>query len=88
MFERWTVKRENLGKTGSEGGVIIRDEEMPSIGRVTIEKIQNIQTGKTYFPVTIGIPDQLIHTAFFSSLDNAKEGADIAKLLIQVLSDS
>ena len=88
IFERWNVIRENLGKTGSEGGVITRDEELPSIGRVTIEKTQNIQTGRIYFSVTVGIHDQLVHTAFFSSLDNAKEGADIAKLLIQVLSDS
>jgi hypothetical protein len=85
MFERWLSLTQNLGQEGSEGGTIVHDEELPEIGRVAIERKTNLKTGSDYFGVTIGVYGTLVHTAFFSSLEDALEGMNIAKILIQVL---
>ncbi len=85
MFERWLSLIQNLGQEGSEGGTIVHDDELPGIGRVTIERKTNLETGSDYFGVTIGVYGALVHTAIFSSLEDALEGMNIAKILIQVL---
>lgn len=86
-FEYWDSLTQNLDKEGSEGGVIVRDDELPSTARVTIERKTRPNSDSSYFAVTIGVYDLLVHTAFFGSLDDAVEGADLAKLLIQVILD-
>ncbi len=83
MFEKWLSLTQHLGQEGSEGGTIVNDDELPGISRVTIERKTNLETGSNYFGVTIGLYGTLAHTAFFSSLEDALEGAKIAKLLIQ-----
>ncbi len=85
MFEKWLSLTQHLGQEGSEGGIIVHDDELPGIGRVTIERETNLKTGLDYFGVTTGVYGMLVHTAFFSSLEDALEGMQIAKLLIQVL---
>jgi hypothetical protein len=88
MFERWISLTQNLGLPGSEGGVIVRDDELPSTARVTIERKTRPESGLDYYCVTIGVYGALVHTAFFSSRDDAAEGADVAKLLVQALSNN
>jgi hypothetical protein len=85
MFEKWLSLTQNLGQEGSEGGTIVHDEELPEIGRVTIERKTNLRTSSDYFGVTIGVYGTLVHTAFFSSLEDALEGMKLAKILVQVL---
>ncbi len=85
MFEKWLSLTQHLGQEGSEKGTIVHDDELPGIGRVTIERKTNLKTGLDYFGVTIGVYGTLVHTAFFSSLEDALEGMKIAKILIQVL---
>lgn len=87
MFEQWLSLTQNLGLPGSEGGVIVRDDELPSTARVTIERKTRPESGLDYYCVTIGVYGALVHTAFFSNRDDATEGADIAKLLVQTLRD-
>ena len=85
QIDGWTPLIQNFGQKGSEGGTIIFDDEMPEIGRVTIEEVSNPTTGFLHYCVTVGVYGLLVHTAFFSTLEDAKEGADIAKLIIIVL---
>jgi hypothetical protein len=85
MFEKWTPLTQNLEQVGPEGGVIIHDDELPGVGRVTIERKTGQTAGLDHFPVTIGVCGSLVHTAFFSNQNDAQEAAEMAKLLIQVL---
>lgn len=44
---------------GTEGGIVLRDEEYDSSCRVTSEKCPN------YYAVTCGVYGSMVHTAFF-----------------------
>jgi len=85
MFEKWLSLTQHLGQEGSEGGIIVNDDELPGIARVTIERKTNLETGLDYFGITIGVYGTLVHTAFFSSLEDALSATEIAKLLVQAL---
>ncbi len=49
-----------IGKAGSEGGDIVKDEEYSSLARITLEKLRG-----SCYAVTCGIYGTLVHTAFF-----------------------
>ena len=47
------------GATGSEGGVVLSDEEYGGACRITLEKCEK------YHAVTCGVYGSMVHTAFF-----------------------
>jgi hypothetical protein len=62
-------KGESIGEIGSEGGMIILDEENTFGARVTLE-------GKGYiapFSITLGIYGLMFHTEFFSDLEQGQK---------------
>jgi len=50
-----------VGQKGSEGGVILRDEEHPQEARITLER----DTKHAHFAITCGIYGCMLHTRFF-----------------------
>ena len=46
------------GETGSEGGIIIKDEEYNHACRITLEKCTK------YYAITCGVYGAMMHTAF------------------------
>jgi hypothetical protein len=57
-----------IGEIGSEGGVILRDDEYAGNARITLER-----DGATApFAITCGIYGWMVHTRFFSTLDEAE----------------
>jgi hypothetical protein len=60
---------ESVGDTGSEGGIIIRDEVHRGGARITLERDGRIAP----FSITCGIYGWMVHTAFFGSLNEADE---------------
>jgi hypothetical protein len=85
MFEPWVSLDQNLGQLGSEGRIIVRDEGLPKIGRVTVELKPLPEFRLDCYCVIAKVHGTLVHTAFFSNQNDAIEGADMAKLLVQVL---
>lgn len=83
----WKNNRKNIGKRGSEEGIIISDLEHSDGARITIEK-----DGLTApFSVTLGVYGEFMHTDFFSTQSQAesyqtKVMREIEKLLV-ILSD-
>lgn len=47
---------------GSEGGVILSDEEATDYGRITLEQVR-------YFAIIVGLYDVMVHTAFAATLE-------------------
>jgi hypothetical protein len=58
---------ESLGEDGSEGGLILRDDEYQGDARITLER-----TGQTAFAITCGVYGWMVHTRFFSALADAQ----------------
>ncbi len=79
----WKNDRKNIGKQGSEEGIIISDLEHNDGARITIEK-----DGLTApFSVTLGVYGELVHTDFFSTRSEAESYQqramrEIEKLLV------
>ncbi|GEK07743.1 hypothetical protein [Schleiferilactobacillus harbinensis] len=57
---------EAIGKTGSEGGVILKDEEATDYVRITLERAR-------YFAITVGLYGVMVHTAFAANLEEATQ---------------
>jgi hypothetical protein len=57
----------SIGETGSERGTIVRDEEHADGARITLE-----EAGTAPFAITCGIYGVMVHTAFFSSRQEAE----------------
>jgi hypothetical protein len=53
----------SLGGTGSERGVIIRDDEHSDAARITLER----DGGTAPFAITCGVYGWMVHTRFFGS---------------------
>lgn len=51
-------KGANIGKQGSENGIIIYDEEYQNSCRLTLEKCEK------YYAVTCSVYERMVHTAF------------------------
>jgi hypothetical protein len=67
----------SLGKSGSERGVILRDEEFDSLARITLE-----QTA-TRFASTCGMFGWMVHTRFFAARATAESELDRMKSDLQ-----
>lgn len=57
---------ESESEKGSEGGWIVKDEEIPGICRITLE-----EGGHTPYAITCGVYGLMVHTAFASDYDEA-----------------
>ena len=64
-----------LGQSGSEGGVILRDEEHPLGARVTLEQGGTIAP----FSITCSVYGLLMHTRFFASQAEGEQEYDSMK---------
>jgi hypothetical protein len=64
-FERGTTE----GQRGSEGGVILRDEEHLLGARISLERLQG-QLAK--YAITCGMYGWFLHTRFFGGEDEAR----------------
>lgn len=51
----------SIGATGSEGGVVLRDDEHLNGARITLER------AATRFAITCGVYGWMVHTRFFST---------------------
>lgn len=61
----WTEFDYTYGSHGSEGGSIVKDEELDDFARITLEELS-----KGHYAVTCGIYGTMVHTAWFDE-DNA-----------------
>ena len=59
----WIQLHEWMGGRGTEGGIVLNDEEYDNACRITLEKC------KTYYAVTCGIYGSMVHTAFFDQAE-------------------
>ncbi len=84
-FDHWVSLSENIGKPGTERGIILQDEEYPGLARVSLEKTYSDHLKKDIFPVTMGIYGVLVHTAFFATREDALECIFSVKLVIQAM---
>ena len=71
-----------IGATGSEGGIILRDEEHGMGARITIEESRNPP-----FAITCGIYGVMVHTAFAATELEAGNAYDAMKAEIEMLLD-
>ena len=69
-------KGNSIGKVSAEGGVILRDEEHPRGGRVTLKQ------GKTFISVSCNIYGWIDHTRFFHTLPDAQREYVIMKNIL------
>lgn len=67
----------SIGTSGSENGIIIKDEEHTAGARITLE-----QGGYAPYGITCGIYGLMCHTAFASLLDEAAKKYEAMKLEI------
>ena len=73
----------SLGEKGSEGGIILKDEEYSSCARITLEK-----GGYTApFAITIGVYFTLLHTHFCKTIKDAENEYMIFKNKIKEITD-
>ncbi len=64
-----------LGQTGSEGGVVLRDEEHSYGARITLEQGGGIAP----FSITCGVYGVMVHTRFFADEAEAQTAYDLMK---------
>lgn len=57
----------SIGQSGSEGGIIIRDDEYDSGARITLER----DTHNAPFAITCGIYGWMVHTRFIGTESEA-----------------
>jgi hypothetical protein len=58
---------ESIGQRGSEGGIILRDDEYRGGARITLER-----DGVAPFAITCAVYGWMVHTRFFSALPDAE----------------
>ncbi len=73
----------SVGTLGSENGIIIKDEELASSARVTIEKNGQIAP----FSITLGIYGLAFHTNFYSTIEKAEKDFQWYKSKIEDILD-
>lgn len=66
-----------IGTTGSEGGVILRDEECPNGARITLEEETHMGVP---FAITCGVYGWMVHTRFIADMPTAVDAYDKMKL--------
>ena len=71
----------DIAQKGSEGGIVLNDEEYKGICRITLEKCER------YYAITCGIYGAMCHTAFCGDEDHM-EKYDAMKKELQELKES
>lgn len=74
-------KGNSIGQIGSEGGLILKDEENTFGARVTLEGKGDIAP----FSITIGIYGVMFHTEFFSTVDHGQRCFELYKEKIEMV---
>jgi len=66
----WTPFEEgaSIGQAGTEGGVLLRDDEHPWGARITLER----GAGAVPFAITCGIYGWMVHTCWIPTLEQAE----------------
>jgi len=72
-----------IGQKGSEGGIIVLDEECSDVARITLE-----QGDATPFSITCGIYGWMAHTRFFPSKQIALQEMTEMKAQLVAVTDS
>ncbi len=74
----WTAYKDGrtIGTLGTEGGVILQDEEHPRGGRVTLKR------GETFISVSAHIYGKIDHTRFFNSVPEAQRDFEVMKTML------
>jgi|SRR5271154_1540433 len=72
------------GPRGSEGGVVVADEEYRGSCRITLERDASSRIAAA---ITCGIYGWMMHTRFFSNLDTARQAYDAMKIDLAELVD-
>lgn len=67
-----------ISQKGSENGIILIDEELPGLARITLEK-----DGYTPYGITCGIYGQMAHTAFAGKEEEAMRKYEAMKCAIE-----
>ncbi len=86
--QRWIDYDEGstVGKRGSEQGIILRDEQYRDAARITLER-----DGYTPFAITCGMFGWMVHTCFFSTMEEGESAFESIKTdlveLIQLIPD-
>lgn len=77
MTTSWEPFAEGLsvGDTGSEGGVIVRDDVHPIGARITLER----SAERRSFAITLGVYGWMVHTRFFTDEALANDAFDAMK---------
>jgi hypothetical protein len=73
-----------LGQSGSEEGIIVRDEEHSLGARISLER----DTRVAPFAITCGIYGWMMHTRFFTYQDEAEGQYDNMKIALASLLES
>ena len=71
-----------LRETGSEAGIILRDEEHVEGARITLERAETPKLFRrpvVRYAITCGIYDWMVHTRFFASEVEAVDAYDTMK---------
>lgn len=72
-----------LGLKGSEGGVILLDDEHPAGARITLEA-----TGYPPFAITCGVYGSMVHTRYLGTEDGARREVDAMRPRLALLAAS
>lgn len=67
----------NGGPRGSEGGIVVADEEYRGASRITLERDV---CSRTAAAITCGIYGWMMHTRRFSDLDTARQAYNAMKI--------
>lgn len=70
-----------IGQTGSESGIILRDDEHPDGARITLERGGGIAP----YAITCGIYGRMMHTHFSSSEAEAQRDYDRMREALSVI---
>ena len=73
-------KGHTIGMRGSEGGIILVDEEHRDGARITLER-----NGFTPFAITCGIYGWMVHTCFFSGQEEAQDAFHQMKRALEAI---
>jgi hypothetical protein len=72
---------QTIGTEGSEFGEILLDDELASVGRVTLERLHSPQ--RAPWAITCGAYGLTVHTAYFGDEDSARAAAEAIKPLLE-----
>lgn len=85
MLNKWVNKHMNKERLGPDGGIVLLDDELPRVCRITIEK--KTKVNNNYFAVTVVIYDRFLDTSYYNDLDDAMEALKTIKLLVETINE-